>query len=329
MNNLFSNKLKLITSKYGGVFLGAVYGLILRLVFNIAFKIDFSFTDLFSITFIWIVPVFIGITPMLFARPIQLERLTYRVITPCSTVLVFFMFCFITRIEDILCILVISAPFLLGAMIGGLIFGKFLLHYRKNRGVLYSVLLIPFMAGIIEDQFKIPTGIYYVDTTVLINSDLENIWKNVVRVREISNEEYTKGVFNYAGIPRPLFAELNKDTLGATRAGHFEGGLMFIETVNHWEKNRNVSFSIKVLPSTIRNTVFDRHILTGNHFEFLNASYTLKKISNNKIELSLASSYRLDTRINQYASFWGNCLLSDFQKRLLKVIKQRCESSNK
>lgn len=311
---------------YAGVIAGAIYGLLARFVFNFKGREGFSITDLFSITFIWIVPALIGMVPMLFATRDQLGNRVYRVLTPCFTVLLFFICCIATRVEDLVCIIIMAGPFLLCAMIVGWLFGKFILLYRDKRGILYSVIFIPFLLGIAENQLKIPSGTYFVNTSIIINSNAPNIWKHVVRVDQINAGEYKKGFFNYAGIPQPLYAELDKDTIGATRTGHFEGGLKFVETVNHWEENKKVSFNITVQPSSIRNTVFDKHVLMGNHFKFIDASYTLRKISSTKTELILSSSYRLDTRINVYASFWGNTLLSDFQQRLLDVIKQRCET---
>jgi hypothetical protein len=328
MTDLQPSKLKFFLSKYAGVLVGALYGLAIRFAFGYPGHTDIKFTDLFSITFVWIVPVIIGITPMLFASRDQLSRNSYKAMTPLVTVFVFFIFCFITRIEDLVCIIVISIPFLIGAVLGGLIFGRLLFMYKERRNTIYSILLVPFIAGFIEEQFKIPTGVYHINTTIVVNATPHHIWQQVVRVKQIKKEEYEKGFFNYAGIPRPLYAELDKDTVGAIRTGHFEGGLKFIETVDHWEKDKKVSFNISVIPSSVRNTVFDKHILTGKHFKFLNASYTLKPLGNDKTELCLSSSYRLDTRINYYASFWGNSLLSDFQQRLLDVIKHRCEQKN-
>jgi len=320
--------MKRLVSKYLGLLTGALYGLGLR-YFIFELRDTINFTDLFSVTFIWIVPLVIGITPMLFATDEQLRSRSYKAFTPLFATLLFFLFCFITRIEDILCILIIAAPFVLGAVIGGLLFGALLLKYRERKNVLYSVLLIPFIAGAIEEQFKIPSGTYEVRNTVIINSSADSVWKNVVRVKEIKENEYTKGIFNYAGIPRPLYAELDRDGIGAKRVGHFEGGLIFKETVNEWELNKKVSFNIEVISSSIRQTIFDQHILKGGHFKFVGASYQLTPVSNNKTLLTLSSSYQLDTRINYYASAWGNMLLSDFQQRLLTVIKNRCEKPGK
>lgn len=298
----------------------------MRLVFNVSFTSGFSFTDLFSITFIWIVPVIIGIVPMLVATTEQLSFLRYRFVWPLLTVLLFFMVCFAIQLEDVICIMIISIPFLLGAAVGGILFGAAIKSYRKRKGVLYSVLIIPLFAGLTEQQFSTPSGIFTVETSVVVNSSPEKIWKNIVRVRLIRDDEYTKGFFHYAGIPSPLYAELDADTLGGNRMGHFEGGLVFNERVTHWARNKKVAFDISVVPSSVRETVFDQHILKGQHFRFLNASYELKVLDEGRTLLVLTSAYRLDTTVNWYASFWGDKLLTDFQKRLLNVIKRRCES---
>ena len=312
--------------KYAPILPGALYGLVLRLVFNVPYSKNFSFADLFSITFIWIVPLIMGVTPLIFAQKRYLRNTSYTAFVPLFSVLLFFIFCFITRIEDIICIVIISLPFLICAIVGGLTFRRFILKYRERRGIVYSILFIPLIAGFMEEQLTIPSQDFEIRTVRIINAPRNNIWKNVIRVKEIRDEEYRKGFFNYAGIPKPMFAELDKDTIGATRIGHFEGGLLFRETVSYWDRGSKISFNIKVISSTLRKTVFDQHLLTGKHFEFLTASYELKKINASQTQLTLTSSYKLDTRINLYASMWGNSMLSDFQERLLDVIKQRCET---
>lgn len=307
---------------YFGVLLSGLYALLLRFVFGLSFLNGIF--DLFSISFVWLIPFVIGTIPFFFAPREKLSRWTYRVAAPTLAILVFFIFCFITRVEDLICLVILAFPYFLAAIVGGLLVGGLVMRYRDKKGVLYSFMLLPFIASLIEQQIATAPKPYSVVTKVLINASAEKIWQNIVRVSEIEESEYTKGFFNYAGIPRPLYAELNKDTLGATRIGHFEGGLKFMEKVTSWDRNKHIAFDISVVPSSIRQTVFDQHILKGSHFSFLNAAYGLKKFPNGQTELVLRSSYELNTNINGYASFWGNQLLTDFQERLLQVIKARC-----
>jgi hypothetical protein len=317
--------LKKLIAKYAGILTGAVYGLVMRLIFETKY-ISFDFADLFSITFIWVVPVIIGITPLFFATKEQLANWPYRFLKPVSAVLLFFLFCFWMGKEDIVCLIIISLPYLLAAGIGGMLFGFIILRYRKKKGILYTIFFLPFITGLAEHQLPIEPETYTIESSILINANANDVWQNIVRVHPIADDEYTKGLFNYAGIPRPLYAELDKDTLGAERIGHFEDGLIFREKVTEWKRNEKISLNIQVVPNANKKTILEQHILHGKHFSFLNATYSIKIISPKQTLLTLSSSYKLDTRINGYGSFWGNMLLGDFQDRLIQVIKNRCEN---
>lgn len=308
---------------YSGILIGGLYGLLMRIVFRLNFKGDFA--DLFSITFVWILPIIVGLTPLIFSPKEDLESIGVRASRPVLAVLTFFILCYWTGHEDIICILIISIPFLIVAGVSGVILGGAILQYRQRKGILYSVFLIPLIAGLIEPTIPTPTEKYETTSSIIINADKSEIWENIVRVQEIKNEEYEKGFFNFAGIPRPLYAELDKDTLGGIRIGHFEGCLKFQENIIEWSKDDLVTFDIKIIPSPSNRTIFERHMLNGEHFNFLNATYRLKQISYNKTELLLTTKYQLDTKINFYGEFWGQLLLTDFQDRLIKVIKTRCE----
>ncbi len=316
--------MKPFISKYGGILLGAGYGLAMRLLFNSALRSLYDFTNLFSVTFLWIVPVLIGVTPMLAAPRQRLESVSYLFTGPIFSVFLFFAVAYITRIEDVICLVILGAPFIMAAWLGALVCREVILRYRKRNGIMYSVLLIPLLAGLVEEQWGTRPDTYRVRTAVVVDAPPERVWENIVRVKRIGKHEYPKGFFNHAGIPAPLYAELDRDTLGGTRTGHFEGGLIFREKVTAWDKHRKVAFSIHIVPGSIRQTVFDQHVLKGNHFRFLSAAYELQPLNARQTLLTLSSAYELDTRINGYAAFWGDELLTDFQQRLLAVIKKRC-----
>lgn len=142
-------------------------------------------------------------------------------------------------------------------------------------------------------------------------------------------KEYNSGFFNSIGIPRPIRATVDHKALGGRRIGNFEGGLMFIETITEYDENKKVSFNIKIDPSTVRQKVFDQHVLNGNYFNFVKATYELTELKNGQVKLSLSSSYQLTSTINFYGKFWGDIILTDFQDRLLNVIESRCQTKSK
>ncbi|NOS94598.1 MAG: hypothetical protein HOP30_22025 [Cyclobacteriaceae bacterium] len=309
---------------YGGIIVGGLYGLILRIFLDKSIE---NLVDLFSITFVWIAPMVVALTPLLFATREQLKEWSFRMSRPILSVLTFFVFCYITRLEDIICLIIIAIPFLLVAAITGVILGGLILQYRKNRGILFSVFLLPLITGVIEPNFPSPTEVVETRSSVVINTSKVKVWESIVRVPEIKTSEYTKGFLNFAGVPRPLYAELDKDTLGGNRRGHFEGGLTFKEKIINWEKNKAITFDIRIVPSTSNKSIFERHMLNGQHFEFLNATYQLKELNESQTELSLITTYRLTTKINFYGKFCGHWMLTDFQERLMAVVKNRCENS--
>lgn len=318
--------LKKLYERFGGILTGGVYGLLMRIFFGLDFRdLPVSIADLFSITFVGIVPVVIGLTPLIVSKKENLNNLIYRFFQPILSILTFLAFCFITKLEDIICLMIIALPFLLIAGFSGVLFGRLVLNYRKKNGILYSVFLLPIFTGFLETYVPTPTENVETTSSIIINANRTNIWSNIVRVVEIQETEYKKGFFNYAGIPRPLFAELDKDTLGGKRIGHFEGGLKFEENIIYYEKNRSISFDVRIIPSKIKQTIFERHILNGQHFKFLTATYCLDPLSDKQTAVSLTTKYQLDTKINFYGEFWARLLLIDFQDRLLKVIKTRSE----
>src|SRR5687768_7327971 len=140
--------MKNLLKKYAGVLIGAAYALILRLVFNIDY-IDGLF-NLFSITFIWLTPIVIGLIPLLYASKEQLKRWGYRITSPVLTVIVFFSLCFMTGIEDLICIWVILIPYVVVAVMVGVLAGELIERIKEKRGTLYSIILLPFIASPIE-----------------------------------------------------------------------------------------------------------------------------------------------------------------------------------
>jgi hypothetical protein len=148
--------MKNLLKKYAGVLIGAAYALILRLVFNID-DFDGAFS-LFSITFIWLTPLVMGLIPLLYASKEQLKSWGYRITSPVLTVIVFFTICFMTGIEDLICIWVILIPYIVVAVTVGVLAGELIERIKEKRGTLYSIVLLPFIVSPIEQQFNNQIG---------------------------------------------------------------------------------------------------------------------------------------------------------------------------
>lgn len=312
-----------LKQKYGlliiGISLGIAYGLVTRLVFG-------QKATLASVTYLFIIPTVLGIIPLMFADNDKLKSYKTIVFIPWLTASTFFLTLFLFGIEDFICLLILAAPFFILGTIGALIYRIVQINREKRKGKLMTLVLLPFLFAPIEEFIKSSSETFMVKSEVLIDASPETIWNNIVEVQKIAPEEYDSGFFNSIGIPRPISATVDKKELGGQRIGHFEGGLMFIETITEYEEHRKVSFDIKIDPSTVRQKVFDQHVLNGNYFNFVDATYELTELKNGQVKLTLSSSYQLTSTINFYGKFWGDIILTDFQDRLLNVIENRCEA---
>lgn len=63
----------------------------------------------------------------------------------------------------------------------GVIAGEIIQRIRIKKGTLYTIILIPFIASPIEQQFKSPTNSYSIVTKVTINARPEFILINKIK----------------------------------------------------------------------------------------------------------------------------------------------------
>ena len=258
-----------LKQKYGlliiGIALGIAYGLVTRLIFG-------HKATLASVTYLFIIPTILGIIPLMFADNEKLKSYRNIIFIPWLTIATFFLTMFLFGIEDFLCLLVLAAPFFILGTVGALIYRLVQINRQKSKGKLLSLVLLPFLFAPIEEYIKTPSDTFVVKSEVIINATPQLIWDNIVEVEKIKEDEYNSGFFNSLGIPRPISATVDKKELGGERIGNFEGGLKFIETITEYEKNKKVSFDIKINPTTVREKVFDQHVLNGNYFTFVDAT---------------------------------------------------------
>lgn len=301
-----------------GVAIGIAYGLITRLVIG-------GNDTMASITYLFIIPTVLGMIPLMFTDEAGLRSYRNIIFIPWLTVGSFFFTLFILGIEDLMCLFILAVPFFVLGTLGALIFRLIQLNRRKRKGELLSFVLLPFLLVLVETNIQTPPQIYQVDSEVGIAATAPIIWDHIVEVYPIEEKEYDSGLFHWLGIPRPISASVDKREIGGKRTGNFESGLTFVETITAYEENEMISFHIEIDPTTVREKVFDQHVLKGNYFTFVDAAYKLIPQADGQVKLILSSSYQLNSTINFYGKFWGDLILADFQDRLLKVIEARCE----
>lgn len=311
-------------SQFSGIILGVLYGLLIRMISGEGY-FEYLY-NIYSISFIWITPMIIGLFPILFANTEIYKSKWKLFFYPVITILLFLISALLTRIEDLVCLLIIGFPFLIAAGIIGIIMGLFVKNRIKNKA-LYSILLLPLVLNPIENALPNKTETFTVSTAIIINTTKETIFPNLLEVPTISENEYSGGFFQKIGIPRPVESKIFKTESQLYRIGVFTDNLKLYETVSEIKPNEFVNFKIDLNKSTLRNTPTDQHLLKNDYFDFENINYTLIPMSNNKTKVILNCEYTLRSKMNSYANFWAESIIKDFEERLLTAIKHKLEEN--
>ncbi|MDR0792783.1 MAG: ABC transporter permease [Chitinophagaceae bacterium] len=310
-------------TKYIGIVLGALYGLLFRIIGNKDSVVNFY--NIYSITFVWVTPIVISLIPILFSKNELYNSKLKLVLYPVLAVLTFWILALSSGLEDWICLLIIGFPFFIVAGITGLIVGAIIKHNKINKK-LYSIILLPLILNPIENLFPNEIKTYTITSSIVIDKRDETVWNNIIEVPEIKDNEYNAGLFNYLGVPRPIKSKIEQHDGNVYRVGYFTEHLKLYESISKEEKNRFVNFKMHIDKSQLRNKPTDQHILKSNNFKFENISYSLKPINENKTELTLKCEYTIESKMNGYANFWASSIIKDFEVRLLKSLKTKIEN---
>lgn len=310
--------------QYIGILLGALYGIGFRLLCEkSSINGVYDYYNIYSITFIWIVPIIVGIIPILFARETILKSPYKQFLFPILSVLLFFLFALSSGFEDWLCILIIAFPFLLIAGIVGLLVSRFI--DKKNSNKIYSILFIPLFLNPLETYIPNKNESYTVNSEIIINANNQTIWDHLIEVPEIKKEEFPNSFFNTIGVPRPVKSELKTINNIEYRIGYFTEGLELYETISAIDTLKFVNFKIHIEESNLRDTPTDKHLLQSDYFLFNNISYKIEKVNHLQSKLILNCDYSIDSKMNFYANFWAEKIIKDFEENLLLVLKNKIE----
>jgi hypothetical protein len=310
-----------------GLVAGLVYGAIARAAFRSGG--DSNYFVVLTIAFIFLVPMALGVLTVFCGAIYRPRRWYYWVFMPWVPCALLLLGSFLFGIEGAICIIMTAPVFFLASSIGGLLTGVVLNEYRHTRGT-YSLLvfpLLPFLVAPLEHRFRPPDSIRSADTEIIINASPQTVWQNIERVRRIEPDEQRFSFFHLMGFPRPVEATLSYEGVGGVRHATFEAGVLFIETIDVWEPERELRFSIKADTKSIPSTTLDEHVTIGGaYFDMLQGDYRIEPITDHQVRLRLSSKHRLSTRFNFYSRLWTEFIMRDIQQNILNVIKRRCEA---
>ena len=250
-------------------------------------------------------------------------------IRPSLLNLAFILTALLFKLEGLICLLIILPLFLLLGVIGAVVYGVWQRKKeQRNPYALTALVLLPVFIGLCEVYFESPDSLQRVENRVAIAAPPAAVWEQIIRVPAIQPRELGASPVDWLGFPRPVAATLSHEGVGGVRHATFERGVLFVETVDRWEPERCISFSIRAQTATIPPTTFDEHITVGGkYFDVLRGTYELRPTAAGQTELILWSDHRLSTRLNPYAGLWTRYVMSEIQRRILTVVQHRTEQT--
>ena len=309
---------------------GLVYGVTMRLVYSpLATGHGGGFDNfaVMSVGFLVFVPFFMGWITVAAARADREFHFSGWIVVPWIAVVAGDGVVLLTRMEGWICVVMALPITLLFASLGGVASGLTARsRFRKKGRATFCLALLPFLVSGIESQFNAPLSVRTVNTSIVIHAPAEVVWRNIERVPAIRHDEIRPSWTHAIGFPLPVEATLDHEGVGGVRHASFEGGLMFIETINRWEPMKSIGFQIAADTAAIPRTTLDEHVtIGGRYFDVLYGEYDLEPLANGDVLLHLSSRQRLSTDFNAYAALWTEAAMRDLQVSILQVVKARCE----
>jgi hypothetical protein len=307
---------------------GIAYGALARLVFGLD-----VFKDIFGVmtaSFIFLVPFGLGIATVMVGEQRVRWCWWQWIVVPWPAALLALGSALLLAWEGIICIMLWVPLFMVLASLGGLVGGWVGFYLRRRRGravILGALLVLPFVTAPLEHRLPLPDEHRVVHTEIEIAASPEVVWRNIERVPAIRPEEQGWSVFHAIGFPRPVEATLSHEGIGGVRHASFEGGVVFVETIDDWQPGRRLSFSIATDPESIPQTTLDEHVTVGGpFFDVLRGEYEIEPVAPGRVVLHLASTHRLSTHFNLYSGLWTDLIMRNVQEYILEILKRRCEA---
>jgi hypothetical protein len=311
---------------------GAAYGLAIRALIqlNTTRRWTLSLIWVMSIAFVIVVPFSMGYIAV--ATKARAARVGFaeRIFLPWAAVLIALAGCALVAWEGAICVIMITPIALLCGSLGGLLAGALVRSTQPPMAMMSIVIvaLLPLLVGPIEHRLSPGVQLRSVESDVEIHAAPEMIWQNIERVRPIDLSELPRSLNRTIGFPRPIEATLSRESIGGVRHATFAGNVLFIETIDTWEPQQRLGFSIHADTRNIPPTTLDEHVtIGGSYFDVLHGEYFLESAGTGNIRLRLISRHRVSTDFNWYARLWTDAIMRDVQRSILYVIKNRCEGA--
>lgn len=309
-----------------GVIVGALYGFGLRLLASF----HPAGFEVMTMSFTCLMPFAMGVITVYISELRGPQPVWTWLVLPWFPVAAALGATMLALLEGLICVVMFAPLALVLSTIGGLVggaAGRMIVSRRKKGIALACVMVLPLFTATWEKRAFHEMDLRTVENTIDVRSTPDSVWRNIERVTAIGRTELPDSWTQRIGFPDPIEATLSHEGVGGVRNASFTGGVLFIETIDVWEPQHRLAFSISAQTDQIPATTLDEHVRVGGpYFDVLRGEYRLEPLGNGVTRLHLTSQHRVATDFNWYAHLWTDAIMSDLQKRILVVIRNRCES---
>ena len=303
---------------------GALVGVVLRLIY--VGGPDGPYGAMMG-SFIYLAPLAVGAITVYFAERRARRGWGYYIIAGMSANSLFVIGTVLVLLEGWICVIVILPLFVVIGMFGALLMGAVCRWTNWPKQASYSIVLLPLLLGAIEPTAGLPVRLRTIERTVTIDAPREQVWDQLMNVRDIRPDEVADGIAFRIGVPRPMSA-LSENIDGRPARRVSMGKQVYFDQIEVERREREyVRWQQRFHSDSFPPGAFDEHVVMGGeYFDIAAVAYTLSAAGAGT-QLTLTMHYRVSTRFNWYADAVARLLLGDLEEVLLDVYRQRSQAT--
>ncbi|MBL7712283.1 MAG: hypothetical protein JNL13_07470 [Chitinophagaceae bacterium] len=223
--------------------------------------------------------------------------------------------------EGLIC-LIMSAPLGILFTYIGFIIAYYIKKSRLSKRALslaaITTLSVPALMAF-ENLNQREEAIRFVTTSIEIDADAEEVWKNVIAFPQL--REPDEFLFK-TGIAYPISATIEGSGAGAVRQCNFSTG-SFVEPITIWEQPKLLQFSVQEQPEPMQELSF--YDIHPNHLHGYWVSrkgqFKLIPLPNGHTLLEGTTWYENKIKPNVYWTLWSDYIVHKIHQRVLAHIK--------
>ena len=308
-------------SRWWPVLSGALFGVVLRLIFS--GKPDGAYTAMSS-AFIYLAPAGVGAVTVSIAESYRRRTWGFYLWAPMVANLFFVLGTLAILIEGIICAVLVIPLFCLLASAGGLIMGVVCRTTRQRRGTTYGFAALPILLAALPIDDAGERHIERVERTVAFAAPAETVWRQIHDARDIRAEEVDRAWMYRIGVPLPVAGVTHKTANGSIRKVEMGKSIHFEQVATAWEENKYVRWTYRFDKDSFPPNALDDHVqIGGRYFDLIDTSYTLSPLATGETALKISMSYRVSTQFNWYVKPLAEALIANFEEVILEFYRGR------